>query len=358
MALSHRRRFESVNYWPGFVDALSTMLLVIIFLLSVFMLAQFFLSREVTGKDTALAEAQPADRGADQPAGDGAVAEERRPDQDRLAHRDARSARKSERQHLLDAAAEGGAGAEAENDRATAAANALDAQKPDLGQARSPRSTSSTSRSPRLRKQLAAIQEALEASESSGREAQAKIADLGQRLNVALAQKVQELARYRSDFFGRLRQILGARPDIRVVGDRFVFESSVLFESAKADISPAGKQSLELARRGRARPRARDSARHSLDSARRRPHRLEGDHRRAVQVELGIVGGARHRRRAIPHLQGRRAAPVSPPPASANSSRSTRHRRRGPRPQPAHRAETDRAVKRRRRGKASRAADL
>src|SRR5208337_3751883 len=54
MTLSHRRRFESVNYWPGFVDALSTMLLVIIFLLSVFMLAQFFLSREVTGKDNAL----------------------------------------------------------------------------------------------------------------------------------------------------------------------------------------------------------------------------------------------------------------------------------------------------------------
>src|SRR3978361_2066533 len=54
MALSRGRRIESVNYWTGFVDALSTMLLVIIFLLSVFMLAQFFLSREVTGKDTAL----------------------------------------------------------------------------------------------------------------------------------------------------------------------------------------------------------------------------------------------------------------------------------------------------------------
>ena len=54
MALGRARRFESVNYWPGFVDALSTMLLVIIFLLSVFMLAQFFLSREVTGKDEAL----------------------------------------------------------------------------------------------------------------------------------------------------------------------------------------------------------------------------------------------------------------------------------------------------------------
>src|SRR5450755_1752420 len=57
MALARtRRRDRGIDYWPGFVDALSTMLLVIVFLLSVFMLAQFFLSREVTGKDTALAK--------------------------------------------------------------------------------------------------------------------------------------------------------------------------------------------------------------------------------------------------------------------------------------------------------------
>ena len=96
-----------------------------------------------------------------------------------------------------------------------------------------------------MRRQLAAIEDALAASETAGKDAQTKIADLGSRLNTALAQKVQELSRYRSDFFGRLRQILGARPGIRVVGDRFVFESSVLFESAKADVSPAGQQSLD-----------------------------------------------------------------------------------------------------------------
>ena len=96
-----------------------------------------------------------------------------------------------------------------------------------------------------LRKQLAAIEDALSASEAANKESQSKIADLGQRLNVALAQKVQELNRYRSDFFGRLRQILGSRPDIRVVGDRFVFQSSVLFDVGKADISPEGKQSLD-----------------------------------------------------------------------------------------------------------------
>jgi chemotaxis protein MotB len=92
---------------------------------------------------------------------------------------------------------------------------------------------------------LAAIEDALAASEASGKDAQTKIADLGSRLNTALAQKVQELSRYRSDFFGRLRQILGSRPGVRVVGDRFVFESSVLFESGKADVSAAGHQSLD-----------------------------------------------------------------------------------------------------------------
>jgi len=243
MALSHRRRFESVNYWPGFVDALSTMLLVIIFLLSVFMLAQFFLSREVTGKDTAL---QKLNQQIEELTSLLALERSQKSeDQTKIASLTATlEASQSEREHLLDAAAEGGAGAEAEKDRATAAANALDAQRQISAKALAQVDILNEQISA-LRKQLAAIQEALEASESTGREAQAKIADLGQRLNVALAQKVQELARYRSDFFGRLRQILGARPDIRVVGDRFVFESSVLFESAKADVSPAGKQSLD-----------------------------------------------------------------------------------------------------------------
>jgi chemotaxis protein MotB len=243
MALSHRRRFESVNYWPGFVDALSTMLLVIIFLLSVFMLAQFFLSREVTGKDTALAKLnQQIEELTSLLALERSQKSE---DQTKIASLTATlEASQSERQRLLEAATEGGAGVDAERDKVNAAANALDAQRQISAKALAQVDILNQQISA-LRKQLAAIQEALEASESSGREAQAKIADLGQRLNVALAQKVQELARYRSDFFGRLRQILGARPDIRVVGDRFVFESSVLFESAKADISPAGKQSLD-----------------------------------------------------------------------------------------------------------------
>ena len=161
-----------------------------------------------------------------------------------------------------------------------------------------------------LRRQLAAIEDALAASETANKESQSKISDLGQRLNVALAQKVQELNRYRSDFFGRLRQILGSRPDIRVVGDRFVFESSVLFDVGKADISPAGKQSLD------------SLASAVLDLEREIPPdlpwilRVDGHTdnrpiggRRPVQVELGTVGRARRLGGAISDQQGGRAGP-------------------------------------------------
>ena len=80
-----------------------------------------------------------------------------------------------------------------------------------------------------LRRQIGAREEALNASENRDKKSNTKIADLGRRLNVALAQRVQELNRYRSDFFGRLREILSAREYICIVGDRFVFQSEVLF---------------------------------------------------------------------------------------------------------------------------------
>ena len=96
-----------------------------------------------------------------------------------------------------------------------------------------------------LRRQLAALEEALDASEKRDKESQGRIADLGQRLNVALAQRVQELSRYRSEFFGRLRAILGNRPDIRIVGDRFVFQSEVFFDTGQALLLPEGRAELD-----------------------------------------------------------------------------------------------------------------
>jgi len=95
-----------------------------------------------------------------------------------------------------------------------------------------------------LRRQLARIEAALAASEQKDKESQAQIADLGRRLNLALAQKVEELSQYRSEFFGELRKILGNRPDIQIVGDRFVLQSEVLFAVGSADLSDAAKRQL------------------------------------------------------------------------------------------------------------------
>jgi chemotaxis protein MotB len=95
-----------------------------------------------------------------------------------------------------------------------------------------------------LREQLARLNEVLEATEAKNKDQQVQIADLGKRLNVALASKVQELARYRSEFFGRLREVLGDHPDIHIEGDRFVFQSEILFESGSAELGEAGKTQM------------------------------------------------------------------------------------------------------------------
>ena len=96
-----------------------------------------------------------------------------------------------------------------------------------------------------MRSQLAGIAAVLEASEKSTRDKDAQIANLGSRLNAALAQKVEELQRYRSDFFGRLREVLANRPGVQVVGDRFVFQSEVLFPVGSADLSVAGWEQVK-----------------------------------------------------------------------------------------------------------------
>jgi chemotaxis protein MotB len=95
-----------------------------------------------------------------------------------------------------------------------------------------------------LRAQMAAVAHALDLAEASGRDKDTQIANLGQRLNTALAAKVEELQQYRSEFFGRLRQVLANRPGISVVGDRFVFQSEVLFPVGGADMTDAGKAQI------------------------------------------------------------------------------------------------------------------
>ena len=96
----------------------------------------------------------------------------------------------------------------------------------------------------KLRIEIQRLNVALEASEAKDKKDEATISDLGRRLNRALASKVQELKRYRSEFFGRLRELLGQRPGVRVVGDRFVFQSEVLFASGSDQLEIDGQQQI------------------------------------------------------------------------------------------------------------------
>jgi chemotaxis protein MotB len=242
MALGRSRRERSVDYWPGFVDALSTLLLGIIFLLSIFAVVQFYLSQEVTGKDTAL---QRLNAQIAQLTDLLALERSSRSELEALLGtvRSNLSATEAERDRLR-SIAEGAGNAAAAQGRAGELAAALDLEKQSVARALA-QVELLNQQIAALRRQLGALEAALEVSEKRERESQTRIADLGQRLNVALAQRVQELQRYRSDFFGRLRQILGSRPDIRIVGDRFVFQSEVFFDPGQAVLKPEGRAEVD-----------------------------------------------------------------------------------------------------------------
>lgn len=239
MALSRRSRERSIDYWPGFVDALSTLLLVFTFLVAVFMLGQFFIGREIAGKEdvvqrltrqlSELSDLLSLERSAKAEA-----------DQRLLGLSATLQQEKTERERLAGIAATAGSNQQQLStlnqqilDEKTAAQRALE-QVSLLNQQISA-----------LRQQLQALEGALGQAEAREKDAQTRISDLGSRLNVALAQRVQELNRYRSDFFGRLRGVLGARPDMRIVGDRFVFESEIFFGTGGADLTGPGVAELD-----------------------------------------------------------------------------------------------------------------
>jgi len=295
MLTASRRSRQSVDIWPGFVDALAALLLVTMFVLMVFVLAQFFLGVALSGRDEALAkldrqvaelaELLSLERGRTESLRN-SVAQLSAELQSSLAAREALTAKLSAAESARDRMA---ADLAAEREKLAATIEAdketietqlreLAALRQDIEVLRSLRAElesklgGETARAEAaeaataeaqamseeqrrqvallnrqllaLRQQIAELSAALEASEAKAKAQQVQIADLGKRLNVALASKVAELARYRSEFFGRLRDVLGERPDIRIVGDRFVFQSEVLFASGSADLGPGGRDQL------------------------------------------------------------------------------------------------------------------
>lgn len=238
-----RRRSTETNFWPGFVDAMATLLLVVTFLLSVFMVVQFIVMQVASGKETALQRlnkqiAQLTQLLALESSSNKTLEDELTSLKVTLESKD----RKNEQlQGLLDA--QSGKASDAAG-RATRLENELEEQVQISNRALAHVELLNQQLAA-LRRQIATLEEALEASEAREEQSQTQIADLGRRLNVALARKVQELARYRSDFFGRLREILGDREDVRIEGDRFVFQAEVLFPTGSDIMNPEGSAQID-----------------------------------------------------------------------------------------------------------------
>jgi chemotaxis protein MotB len=244
MALARIRRGESgMNYWPGFVDALSTLILGIIFLLTVFVVVQFYLQQEVAGKDTALSRlnaqiAQLTELLSLEKSGKTDI-------EDQLAQlRATLATAESERDRLKGTAESAGAGAAAAQGKVSELTGQLEGEKRLSARALAQVEVLNQQIAA-LRRQLAALEQTLDAAEKKDKDSQSRITELGQRLNLALAERVNELKRYRSDFFGKLREILGNRADVRVVGDRFVLQSEVFFDTGKADLKTEGRAELD-----------------------------------------------------------------------------------------------------------------
>src|SRR6478736_1571499 len=187
MALA-RRRHERVDYWPGFVDALSTLVLGIIFMLTVFVVVQFFLSQEITGKDTALQRlsariAQLTDLLSLEQTGKTTMEEQF------ALLRESLATTENERDRIKGLYEGLSGGNAAAQDKANELTGKLDAEKQVSLRALAQVEVLSQQIAA-LRRQLGAIEQALEISEKKGRDSQSKISELGQRLNVALAQRV------------------------------------------------------------------------------------------------------------------------------------------------------------------------
>ncbi|CDK97460.1 Putative outer membrane protein, OmpA/MotB, C-terminal [Magnetospirillum gryphiswaldense MSR-1 v2] len=216
-----RRLRQNVDIWPGFVDAMATLLMVLIFVLLVFVLAQFFMGNALTGRDQALSRLQ-AEMASmvEQLSLERAKSADVKADLTRLQEK--LQASLAERDNLL---------------------SSLDEERHLSETARS-QADLLNQQMTAMRDQLEKLAAALDATEKLSVEQKAQIADLGKRLNVALAGKVEELQRYRSEFFGKLRKVLGERQGIRIEGDRFVFQSELLFDSASADLGVSGEQQV------------------------------------------------------------------------------------------------------------------
>jgi len=281
--LGNTRRSENFT-WPGFVDALATLLMVIIFVLMVFVLIQANLAYRVSGQDATLSEMRQqlaslsellnierrasADLAADlaqlqiqletSETDRSALAEQLALVQATLGTRTSELTTLSAKQAETEAALAAARDALDERLRALqmvegqlALTEARNRTQQQTMRDLEAETTASKAEVAQMTLVLAGLRQRIEELTSllaeKDRQAEADkvaIANLGKSLNNALASRVQELQQFRSEFFGRLRDVLKGREDVQIVGDRFVFQSEVLFAPGQADIGPTGQSQL------------------------------------------------------------------------------------------------------------------
>jgi len=207
----HRRR--QFDIWPGFVDALTSLIMVMIFLLLLFAIGQFVLSDALAGKSRTLAT---LNLRLDELGRQAAMSEaERKAAAARVAELLARMGLVTEERDQLKSRMD------EQNERLTALNNdilALDALRRQLEE------------------QVTQLASRLNAADQNNQGKDLRIADLDRQLKLALASRANELEKYRSEFFGKLREALGNREDVRIVGDRFLLPSDILFSSGSAEL--------------------------------------------------------------------------------------------------------------------------
>ncbi|WP_297366843.1 peptidoglycan-binding protein [Acidocella sp.] len=280
---SKRAAGNGLEAWPGYVDALSTLLMVTIFVLLVFVLAEAFLSAALTGsnntittlkeqiaeltsslsmetsKDATLSQelaALNAQLASAQSANASLTAQlatssgqlttlqdQQKTLQSQLSDAQTQSAAAAARLAALQAQMVAVAGTPDVQTALATAKTQLAAQQ-KLNAQDEAQITLLNQQLAALRAQLAALQTALDAAQTADAADKVQITDLGKQLNEALARKVEELQQYQSDFFRALSESLKGEPNIKVVGDRFVFESDVLFPVDEATITPAGQAEI------------------------------------------------------------------------------------------------------------------
>lgn len=241
------RRFRNsseYNFWPSFVDALSTLLIVVLFFLLLFVLAHFFMGRNL---DTKNSEINKLNSDLQQLTNELAVqrktSEQLSAELTQITNEHTQTLAQMA---LLEQDIKALSLRKKELEKETAQKSKEVENERKISEESKAHIAVLTAQTEKLTKELKKLSAQLDKAAEKDKKQKAQITDLGKKLNRALAAKASELASYRSEFFGTLRNVLKDRDDIRIAGDRFVFQSELFFKSGSAFLEDSGKKQLDV----------------------------------------------------------------------------------------------------------------